>query len=144
MEALVMSVEVNLLAVAGAFVASMVVGSVWYAKPVFGRTWAQLVKLDDKQMQAGAGKAFAVMMPLALLEALVLAYAAFIVHAFFGNSFLQDALTTGFWVWLGFQLTSMMVHDVFEQRARKLSLINAANQFVTVMAMALVIGLIGF
>jgi len=138
-----MNVEVNLVAVVGAFVASMVVGSVWYAKPVFGNTWAKLVKLDDEKMKSGAGKAFGVMIPLALVEAYVLAHVAYIANQFFGNSFLQDTLLAGLWMWFGFQLTAMMVHDVFEQRPTKLSLINAANQLVTVMAMALVIGLMG-
>lgn len=44
-----MDVQINWLAVVLATLSSMIVGSIWYAKPVFGEKWAKLVKLDDKK-----------------------------------------------------------------------------------------------
>ncbi|MEK7471695.1 MAG: DUF1761 domain-containing protein [Patescibacteria group bacterium] len=136
-----MEVEVNIWGVLGAFVASMVVGSIWYAKPVFGRTWMKLVGLSDKQMKAGGFKPFVKMVPAALLQAFVLAHATFLSAYFFtDSSWMESALSTAFWMWAGFQLTAFMTHDAFEQRPTKLTVINAGNQLFTLLAMGLVIG----
>jgi hypothetical protein len=55
---------------------------------------------------------------------------------------LQDALSTAFWVWLGFTATRFITHDAFEMRPKKLTLLNISHEFVTFMVMGLIIGLI--
>lgn len=138
-----MEVQVNFVAVGLATLSSFVVGGIWYAKPVFGNTWAKLVKLDDAKMKAGAAKAFAKTAVMSFLTAYVLAHVTYLSNSFYTeNSFLVNALMTGFWVWLGFQATAIMVHDAFEQRATKLTIMNIGNQLFTIMAMALVIGML--
>lgn len=140
-----MNVEVNYLAVLLAGLSSMVVGSVWYAPGVFGKMWAKLAKVDmDRKVPAAdmallLGTAFL----LSLITAFVLAHVTYLSNSFFGNDFLQDALSTGFWVWLGFNAVRFATHDMFETRRKKLTLINIANEFVTIMVMALIIGLMG-
>lgn len=136
-----MEVQVNIWAVLLAMVSSMVIGSVWYAKGVFGARWAKLVKLDDKKMQAGAGKAIAVTIVVSTITAYVLAHMAFIANSFFGNSFLQDSLMTGFWLWLGFVAARFITHDAFEQRPSELTLMNIVHELITIEVMALIIGL---
>lgn len=136
-----MEVDINVWAVLGAFVASMVVGSIWYSKPVFGRTWMKLVGLDDKKIQAGGFKPFVKMVPAALLQAYVLAHVTFLSAYFFAdNTWMEAALSTAFWMWAGFQLSAFMTHDAFELRPTKLTIINAGNQLATLLAMGLVIG----
>ena len=39
-----MSVEINWLAVVLATASSMVIGSIWYSKSVFGKTWAKVLE----------------------------------------------------------------------------------------------------
>lgn len=138
-----MNVDVNWLAIVLATVSSMVVGSIWYAKGVFGRAWMGFIKLDEKSQRAGAPMALTVAVLASFVMAYVLAHVTFLSHTFFGNSFLQDALTTAFWMWLGFQGVRVVMHDAFEQRRKKLTLINMGNDFVTIMVMALIIGLMG-
>lgn len=135
-------VQVNYLAVVLAMASSMVVGAVWYAKSVFGTEWAKLVKLDDKKMVAGAPKAMGITVVVSLVTAYVLAHVAFLSNQFFGNSFLQDALMTAFWLWLGLTAARIITHDVFEQRATKLTVLAVSHEFVTLMVMGLVIGLL--
>lgn len=136
-----MNVEVNAWAVLGAFVASMVVGSFWYSKSVFGRTWMKMVGLDDKKMKEGAFKPFIKMVPAALLQAYVLAHVTFIFANFYKDySWMETSLISAFWMWAGFQLTAFMTHDAFEQRPTKLTVINVFNQLATLLAMGLVIG----
>jgi hypothetical protein len=140
-----MEAEINYLAVLLAGVSSMVVGSIWYAKGVFGNTWAKLAKVDmSKQVSSGEmAKLMGLTFLASLVTAYVLAHVSYLSNQFFRNDFLQDALTTGFWVWLGFTAMRFWTHDMFEGRRKKLTLLNAGNEFVTVMVMALVIGLIG-
>lgn len=138
-----MGIEVNFLAVVLAALSTMVVGSIWYSLSVFGTVWSDLVKLKEKDMQAGAGKAIGITLVVSLVSAYVLAHMAFLSNHFFNNSFLQDSLTTAFWVWLGFTAARFITHDAFEQRPAKLTTINVAHELVTFMVMGLIIGLIG-
>lgn len=137
-----MNVEVNYLAVVLAMVSSMVVGSVWYARSVFGNTWIKLAKIDMKK-NTSVAKPIITTMVVSLITAYVLAHVAYLSHMFFGNSFLQDSLSTAFWLWLGFTAARFITHDAFEGRPTKLTLINLGNEFVTIMVMGLVIGLFG-
>src|SRR5690606_17158500 len=49
--------EINWLAVLLAAVSSMVVGAIWYAKPVFGTRWMKLSGITDADTQKGAALA---------------------------------------------------------------------------------------
>ncbi len=137
-----MNVEVNYLAVVLAMVSSMVVGAVWYAKPVFGKEWAKMVGLTDKKMQEGAAQAMGITVVVSLVTAYVLAHVSFLSNQYFGNSFLQDSLTTAFWLWLGLTAARFITHDVFERRPAKLTLMNVAHELVTLLVMGGVIGVL--
>jgi hypothetical protein len=136
-----MDVEINYIAVLLAAVSTMVVGSVWYAKGVFGETWRKLVNLDEKKMQEGAVKVMSLTFLASLVTAYVLAHVTYLSNSYFGNSFLQDALTTAFWVWLGFTAARMLTHDLFEGRPSQLTLMNLAHELVTFLVMGGIIGL---
>lgn len=138
-----MEVQVNLLAVVLAMVSSMVVGMVWYAKPVFGTRWMKLVNMNDKKAKEGSTKAIGLTVVASLITAYVLAHVTYLSNSYFANSFLQDALTTAFWLWLGFVAARFITHDAFEQRPTELTVMNVVHEFVTIMIMGLVIGLIG-
>ncbi len=135
-----MEVQINWVAVLLAAVASMVVGAVWYAKPVFGTMWGKLVKLDDKKMGEGAVKGMAIAFIAAVITAYVLAHVAFISEYFFGVSFFQSAVQTAFWLWLGISATTIVTHNAFEQRPRMLTLLAVGFQLVSLLVMGVVIG----
>lgn len=140
-----MEVAVNYFAVFLAAGSSMVVGGIWYAQGVFGKTWAKLAKvdlkkkIDNKKMALLMGSVFVA----SLITAYVLAHVTYLSNQFFGNSFLHDALMTGFWLWLAFTAARIYTHDAFEGRRKKLTLLNFGNEFVTIMVMALIIGAMG-
>lgn len=140
-----MEVTINYLAVIIAAVSTMVVGLVWYTPKVFGTVWAKWARVDlnknvsTREMIVLMGSAFVA----SLITAYVIAHVAFLSNQFFDNSFLQDSLTTGFWLWLGLTATRLYVHDAFEGRRKKLTLLNVAHELVTIMVMALIIGLMG-
>jgi hypothetical protein len=138
-------VSVNYLAVFLAALSTMVVGSVWYAPKVFGTTWAKMagVKMNQKFSGTDMAKMYIPVFIASLVSAYVLAHVTFLSNNFFHNSYLQDALTTAFWVWLGFIALRFYTHDIFEGRRKKLTLLNSAHELVTFLVMALVIGLMG-
>lgn len=137
-----MNVEISWMAVVLAMASSMAIGSIWYSMSVFGKTWAALAKVDMSKSSKGAGMAIGVTMVVSLITAYVLAHVSYLSNAFFGNSFLQDSLTTAFWLWLGLTAARFITHDAFEGRPMKLTLLNISHEFVTIMVMGLIIGLI--
>lgn len=138
-----MEIQVNYVAVVLAMLSSMVVGSIWYARAVFGNTWIKLAKIDMSKNKGSVATPIITTMIVSLITAYVLAHVAYLSNQFFQNSFLQDTLTTAFWLWLGFVAARFITHDAFEGRRRKLTLLNLGNEFVTIMLMGLIIGLFG-
>jgi hypothetical protein len=135
-----MDIQINWLAVVLATASSMVVGTIWYSRKVFGDMWIKLAKVNMKAGKS-ASPAIAVTLVVSFLTAFVLAHVSFLSNAHFHNPFLQDALSTGFWLWLGLTAARFITHDAFEGRPVKLTVLNCAHEFVTIMIMALVIGL---
>jgi len=137
-----MDVEVNWIAVVAAALSTMAVGSVWYAPQVFGKKWMELVKLDRKKAKEAGIKPILITLVVSFISAYVLAHVAYLSNFYFANSFLQDSLSTAFWLWLGMTAARMITHDAFEGRPRELTIMNIAHEFVTFMVMGLVIGLL--
>lgn len=135
-----MNVDVNYLAVLLAALSSFVVGMIWYGKPVFGAVWGDMVKLSEAQQKKGMAKAMVFSLFASLLTAYVLAHVAFLSNSYFGNSFLQDALSTAFWLGIGIAATTIVTHDAFEQRRMKLTAINVGGRVATLLTMGLIIG----
>lgn len=138
-----MEVQINYIAVVLAMLSSLVVGSIWYARAVFGNTWIKLAKIDMKKNSGSVFKPIAITMLVSLITAFVLAHVTYLSNQFFENSFLQDALMTSLWMWLGFTAARFITHDAFEGRPEKLTALNLGNEFVTIMIMGLIIGLFG-
>lgn len=140
-----MEVEINYWAVLLAGLSTMAVGFFWYSPSVFGNMWMKLAKVtpNRKMTASEQGIMYGLALLASLVTAYVLAHVTFLSHHFFNNSFLQDAMTTAFWLWLGFTAARLGVHDLFEGRRKKLTLLNASHEFVTIMVMALIIGLMG-
>jgi Protein of unknown function (DUF1761) len=138
-----MEVEINYLAVLLAAVSSMVVGYAWYAPKVFGDKWAKFVGLNEEKMKKGAPKAMSLAFVASLITAYVLAHVIYLANSYFDNSFMQDALSTALWLWLGLTAARLWVHDLFEQRPAFITAIAAGYELVTLIVMAAIIGWFG-
>jgi len=140
-----MGIDINFLGVFLAAVSSMVVGSLWYMPGAFGKTWMKLtgVKMDEMRGKGKAGAmawTYGTVFVASLVTAYILAAVTFLTQRFTQDSFMQDALTMALWLWLGFTATRMYVHDTFEMRRKKLTVLNATHELVTVLVMALILG----
>ncbi len=138
-----MEVQINLLAVALATVAGMVVSAVWYSERVFGEAWCKLTKLKGKALKIESTEGVVIIFITSLITAYVLAHLTYLAHAFFGNSYLKDAYVTAFWIWFGIVGVRIIAHDTFQRRPVKLTAINAGHELVTLLVMAIIIGSMG-
>jgi hypothetical protein len=132
--------EINIWAVLVAALSTMVVGSIWYARPVFGTWWEKAARV---QRPANAVSAIIVTVIVSLVSAWVLAGAAAIAHEFYGGSFLVNTMVTAIILWAGFTAARFITHDAFENRPKLLTLLNISHELVTFVVMGLVIGLFG-
>ena len=132
--------EINYWAVLIATASSMVVGAIWYTPKVFGTRWAKLAKVDMDRPGATAAVPIAVTVVVSFITAWVLAGATTIAWHFYGGGYLWTAIATSVALWAGFTAARFITHDVFEGRPSSLTVLNIGHELVTVLIMAVIIG----
>lgn len=133
--------EINYWAVIIATLSTMVVGSLWYTPKMFGERWMKLAKVDPHREGASAVWPIITTVIVSFVSAWVLAGAVAISWHFYGGGFLTAALGTGIILWAGFTAARFITHDAFEGRPTGLTVMNIGHELVTVVVMALIIGL---
>lgn len=118
-----------------ATIAAMVIGTIWYAKPVFGKKWQELVGLKDSDMKKGMAVGMLGMLAVAFVTACVLM--RFIVIA--NPTSYAQAIKLAIWLWLGFVATYAIGGGIFEKRSPLLMAINLANSLVTLVVMGAIL-----
>ena len=128
--------DINYLAVLVAAVVNMVLGAIWYAPPVFGRTWMALVgKTEADIRRSSAGRAYAITAVVALILSYVLAHFVDYTKA----TTLVTGAQTGFWLWLGFVATVSAGGFIFEGRPVRLYLLNNGYNLVSLVVMGTIL-----
>ncbi|MFC0681664.1 DUF1761 domain-containing protein [Lysobacter korlensis] len=135
--------EINIWAVLLATLSSMLVGALWYSKPLFGRRWVELARVDESRMQSSAVGAYIVTIFASFLTAAVLAGSVAIAQEFYGGSFFLNSLVTAVILWIGFTAARFLTHDAFERRPAALTTMNLGYELVTILVMAAIIGAFG-
>lgn len=138
-----MDISINIFAVILAALSTMIVGSFWYSPAGFYKTWSKLAKVTPDPNFGGTKAAllYGGAYLASLVTAIVLAFFAEVTFKAVGGSFLIDTLLVGSLGWLGFTAARMYMHDSFEGRRKKLTLLNGTHEFVTIAVMSLIIGL---
>lgn len=77
---------------------------------------------------------------VSFITAWVLAGATSIAWHFYGGSFFWSAVITAVTLWAGFTAARLITHDAFEGRPTALTTMNIAHELVTVLVMAVIIG----
>lgn len=134
--------EINYLAVLLATLASMVIGSTWYTPKVFGNRWMALAKVPEPTSTAAAVRPILVSILMGFVLAWVLAGAVTIAWNYQQGSFLWTSLLTGAVLWAGFTAARVITHDGYEGRPLGLTTLTLGHELLTVLAMALIIGLL--
>ncbi|MEO7015039.1 MAG: DUF1761 domain-containing protein [Leifsonia sp.] len=135
-----MNPAINYWAVLIATASSTVVGSIWYARRVFGTYWMKAVGHDEESMREGAAISIVITVVVSFITAWVLAGATDLSYHFYGGSYFWNAVLTGGVLWAGFTAARMVTHDVFDRRPSGLTILNLAHELVTIIVMAIIIG----
>jgi hypothetical protein len=132
---------VNWLAVLVAAAAGFAFGAAWYM--TLGKAWMAALSRSAAEIRAsGQGPlAFATAAAAQLVMAFFLA--GLVGHLEAGAPTLAGALTTGFFVWLAFIATTMMVNHRFQGARWSLTAIDAGHWLGVLLVQGLVIGLFG-
>lgn len=134
--------DINYLAVVLAVVASMVVGFVYYHPKVMGERWKRAIGHTDESVRGGSNAVYPMVIVASFVTAWVLAGATWLSHAFYGGSYLTNALVTAWILWLGFTAARVLVHDAFDPRGFAVTWHTVVNELLVVTAMAVAIGLL--
>jgi hypothetical protein len=128
--------DINWLAALAAAVASFVIGGLWYAPALFGKTWQREAGVTDEQIKTGN--------PVRIFGgALVLSIVASVVFALFlgPDPEVGFATSAGFAAGLCWVATSFGINYLFERKSLTLFLINGGYHTVQFTMIGLVLGL---
>ena len=131
-----MEVSINWVAVLVAAVVNMIVGSLWYG-PIFGRAWKHMMGFTDDMMKSMRLSAMQAMVG-GFITALIMAYVLAYFVVIYGAIDMQGAFELAFWIWLGFMATVTAGSFLWENKPFKLFVLNAAEQLVALVLMAMV------
>ncbi len=135
-----MSVHFSVIGIILAVISAIVVGMVWYSPGVFGKQWMKIIGLSDAQMKKGMAKIMPGVIIVALITAYVLSIFIAYTHGYLGGSWLKAGFVSSLLAWIGFSVTTIFAHGLFEPRDKKVLYINAGNRLVTLVAMGLILG----
>lgn len=132
--------EINYWAVLLAMLSSMIVGSIWYTPKVFGTRWARLANVDMTGSARSAIWPIITTVLVSFITAWVLAGASAIAWHFYEGSFFVGTIVTAVLLWAGFTAARFITHDAFEGRPTALTTMNIGHELVTLVIMAVIIG----
>ena len=126
---------INWLAILVAAISSFALGSLWYAKPVFGGIWQKLIARTDEEIKnASMVKIFGLSFLLTLVMAINL---AMFIGPDQGAAF---GLFAGAAAGIGWVAMSLGVNYLYEGRSFRLWLINAGYMSLALAIMGTIIG----
>ncbi len=124
----------NLLAVALAGVAAMIVGALWYSPLLFAPAWIKALGKTPEEM--GNPK---IAIANAAVMNLISAFTLCAVFQGLSVTTVTDAIVTAEALALGLVVSNQLMRDRFHGASAQLSLINGANTIVVFLVMALVL-----
>lgn len=133
-----MDAGISYIAVLVAAVVAYAIGAMWHSPVGFGKQWMHLSGFSKEHMHS---------MPLTAKQAMIygffftLLFAYVFAHfiLYVGANTLTLAFQMGFWVWLGFVVTTLANGWLWEGKSLKLFLFNTAYPLISIEAMAAVL-----
>jgi hypothetical protein len=129
--------NVNGLAVLVSAVASLVVGFVWFSKPLFEGAWLAGIGRTREQVAAAPPTRFVIAFIAAVLEAYILAALLNIT----GGASLSTGILMAVVLWVSFVATTTAASYAFAGRGLRVWMIEAGNHLVTLLVMGAILGL---
>lgn len=134
--------SVNIIAIIGSGIVSMIIGFVWYG-PLFGKTWATLQGWSEADMKAKQSQGMAKAYGMMFVGSLVLAAVLGMFSKTLGAITLSDGVMLGFFAWLGFAAPLLLSSVLWEGRSWKLYALNAGYNLVQFVLLGAIVTLWG-
>ena len=122
--------RINYPAVVASAVTYWVLGALWYSPLLFARPFIALKGWTPEELAAVQAASHSKEIAAALAGSLLLAYVLAHFVKFTGAETARAGARTGFWLWLGFVLTTGLETVLFEGRPFGLYLINNGYHLV--------------
>ncbi|MBI2675923.1 MAG: DUF1761 domain-containing protein [Candidatus Aenigmarchaeota archaeon] len=133
-----LQVEVNLIAVLAAAIASMAIGMLWYSPLLFGKQWMELSGRSEKEMKQ-AKKGIWKTYSASFIMGFVMAYVLAMFLEIFRARLTIEAMQIAFMAWVGFVATTIANDFLYSGKPMKLYWINAGYYAVSLIAMGMVL-----
>ncbi|NUM79584.1 DUF1761 domain-containing protein [bacterium] len=129
-------VHINHVTAIVAAVINFLVGGLWYSPLLFAKPWMAAAGFTEEDVKKGAG-----VMPyvIALATALVVSYGMACILSAVQATSIVDALSIGFFTGIAFVVSTIAMHDAFESRPIKLTLINAGHSLVGILVVSVIL-----
>lgn len=128
---------VNYWAVLVGAVVYFILGALWYAKGVFGKTWMQAVGKTEEQLKAAFSPWKFVW---TFIGSLLAAYGLARIMSWIPGVSLSTGIMVGLLAGICFVLAPMSINDVMEGRPCKLTTVNILYHMVGFVLMGIIIG----
>jgi Protein of unknown function (DUF1761) len=127
---------INLIPVVLAGVINMVIGALWYSPYVIGKLWLRSMGKTEEEIKKGfSGSAMGLVYVVNTIASLLFAYIlAHIIKFASLNTFTQGA-NAGFWIWLGFVVTTVIPGYMYEGRPKILYFLFIIYQLFSIVLM---------
>ena len=132
--------SVNWLAIVVATIASMALGFGWYM--ALGTQWMAALGKTREQIM-GQGNQAAPFIIAAAMQLVMAYFLALLTPRVMGATTLVDGLAMGFWLWLGFVITSMIINHRYQGAKWSLTIIDGGYLLGVLLVQGIVIGLFG-
>jgi hypothetical protein len=133
----------NYPAILVAALAAFFIGFLWHG-PVLGKQWIKLMKLTPADIEKGRkemAKNMPIVMLLSLVQQLVTATVISMLSNAIGVADAFDAVVLAILLWLGLIATTLLNAVLWEKRSMSLYLFNIAYHLVSLVVIALIVGL---
>ena len=131
-------VHINYLAVFVSAAVAFAIGGLWYSPLLFAKQWVKAHGFSEervKEMQKGAGKAYAVSLLCQLLIALAIAVLVGYLHL----ALCVQGLKLGLLIWAGFAFPLGLMATMFTDKKITVFLIDTGYQLVYLLVMGSII-----
>ena len=130
----------NYLSIVVAALAGVGVGAIWYM--VLGTAWLDALGKTEDDIK-GSGAAQAMPFIIALVADLVMAIMLAGLMGHLGDVSVRGGLISGFFIWVGFVITTMGVNHAFSGASPKLTAIDGGHWLAVLLVMGAIIGAFG-
>lgn len=123
-------VDINYTSILALTAFAQIIGALWYSPVLFGNLWLKLMNFSKQQLKEIEKTNMSAHMFISLIQHLILIFVLEITLTIMGMNTFAQGFLTGFLLWAGFVLTTMLNSVLWEQKDFKIYLINITHYLV--------------